>query len=167
MKNNKAPGPDRISNEILKILADNIERLLTKLFNKSFWEEKVPYQWKTAEIIVIFKKGDRQEIANYRPISLMSNVGKLFTSIIKNRICIRLDENHGREQAGFRKDFSIVDQIFIINQLIENANEYNIKIHFMLIDFKKAFHSVSHNYLWKVLAKQEIPLKWIRIIKNT
>lgn len=91
-------------------------------------------------------------------------MSKIFTTLlIKNRISRRLDENQGREQAGLRKYFSTVDQIFTLNHLIEKANEYNFEINLMLIDFKNAFDSINHEHLWEAIKKHRVPPKWIRI----
>ena len=62
----------------------------------------------------IFKKGNRKDIKNYRPICLLSNMYKLFTKIITTRLDKKLDENQPREQAGFRSKYSTTDHIIII-----------------------------------------------------
>ncbi len=120
LKPGKMAGRDQIGNEMLKEFTSELMHPLKIILNETIKEEKIPYQWRAAEIILLFKKGNKEMINNYRPISLTSNISK----IIKERIYNQLDENQGREQAGFRKDFSTIDQIFTINQLLEKAKEY-------------------------------------------
>ncbi len=101
-------------------------------------EEEVPIQWNEAEIILIFKKRNKNEIKNYRPISLTSNLGKTFMKILKDRLDPQLDSQQPREQAGFRKNYWTIDQIFIIKPIIEKANEYNLKASFFIYRLRKS-----------------------------
>ncbi|GBP80705.1 LINE-1 retrotransposable element ORF2 protein [Eumeta japonica] len=114
LKSDKAPGPDGITNEILKESKRVITPVLTDMFNEILNTETIPQRWTETNIILLYKKGDKYEIGNYRPISLMSNIYKLFTKIILNRIEKRLDEHQPIEQAGFRKDYSVLDHIHVV-----------------------------------------------------
>lgn len=78
-------------------------------------------------MILLYKKGDKADIKNYRPVSLLSHFYKLFTRVIMNRIERIMDGNQPREQAGFRKDLLTVDHPQSINQLIEKSAEYQKK----------------------------------------
>ncbi len=72
----------------------------------------------------------------------------------------------GREQADFGKGFSIIDQMFILNQLVEKVKEYNMDLYFLFMDFQKAFDTIDHNILWEALKNQGIHRKYINIIKK-
>ncbi len=157
LKKGKAAGPDMV---------DILVPHLTNLFNEVIENNWVPEQWYTAEIILLYKKGSRENIENYRLVSLTSNISKIFTTVVKNRIYNQLDMNQGREQAGFKKNFSTLDNIFALNQIMEKTIEYNMKIKLMFIDFKKAFNCVDHEYLWGTLQKQGISEYWIRVIRK-
>lgn len=163
---NKVAGPDRIENDILKRCAEVLAQPLTDLFNLIVKTGEVPSQWRLAEIILIHKKGDRKNLNNFRPISLASNLSKIFLKIVKERIFEKLDFNQANEQAGFRKKRSTVDQLFVINQLLERAREYSIKLNLLFIDYNKAFDSVFHNKVWEALGNQGIESKWTNVIKN-
>lgn len=166
LRKNRAPGPDRIENEILKSCANALTVPLTILFNKIIETKIVPTQWNIAEIILLHKKGPRENINNYRPISLTANLSKVFLKIIKNRTYPLLDRNQPCEQAGFRKKYSTVDHIHAVNQLFEKAREYNVEINALFIDFNKAFDTVYHEKIWEALARQGTPVTFIKILQN-
>ncbi len=86
--------------------------------------------------------------------------------VLKERLYKVMDENQGREQAGFRHDHSTIDQIFILNQIIQKANEYQIQVNLLLIDFQKAFDTVEHWYTWETLKSQGVGMNYIRIIRS-
>lgn len=100
-KEEKAAGPDGIHNEILKHSKEVLTLVLTEMFNKVISTEIIPQQWTESNIILLYKKGDKHDIGNYRPISLMSNIYKVFAKIILKRIEKTLDEHQPIEQAGF------------------------------------------------------------------
>lgn len=77
-----------------------------------------------------------------------------------------LDENQPKEQAGFRSDFSTMDHIHVIKQVIEKSNEYGKIYYLAFVDYNKAFDSIKHTHIWEALKSQGINPKYIRIIKN-
>ena len=81
-----------------------------------------PAKWNNAVITILFKKGDIKKLENYRPISLLSHLYKLFTKVIVNRIKNKLDAYQPREQAGFRSGYSTSDHLQAIKTLIENTS---------------------------------------------
>ncbi len=166
LKSGKADGPDNIANETLKIFGEACAPYLTKLFNDMVEKNWVPSQWKLEKIILLFKKGEREDINNCRPITLSSNLSKVFMTVLKNRIYNTLEENQSKEQAGFKKKLSTTDNIFVINQIIKKATEYNFEVKFLFIDFNKAFDSITHDLMWKALINQSISGKLIEIIRN-
>lgn len=115
----KAPGPDRITNELLRGTINEISPILTRVLNETLYTGIIPRNWANSHIILIHKKGPKDDIGNYRPISLISNAYKVFAKVILNRISNSLDENQPVEQAGFRKEFSTIDHIHTIEQLIQ------------------------------------------------
>lgn len=109
-----------------------LEGPLIKIFNMILEEKEIPNQWKLAEIMLIHKKGNQNDIENYRPISLTSNVRKLFMKIIKNRIYNTLDSQQPEEQAGFRRKYSTIDHIHTLKQILEKTSEYKINLYIAL-----------------------------------
>ncbi len=126
-----------------------------------------PYRMENSGNNPNFEKRERDNINNYRPITLISHISKILTTIIKNRVNKQFEWNQGMEQAVYRKNYSTIDHIFVINQIIEKAIEYNFEVKILFIDFNKAFDSVNHRYyLWKAMVNQGIE-KWaIQTMKN-
>ena len=100
-----------------------------------------------ANIIILNKKGDKEDIKNYRPISLLSILYKLFTKVLINRLQSQLDSSLSREQAGFRSGYSTMDHLQVGRELIERCNEYEIPLCLGFVDYEKAFDTVNHEIL--------------------
>lgn len=165
-KIDKTPGSDQITNELLKSVASTIAPILTELFNDIIETEDIPTDWTKSTIILLHKKGDKGDIGNYRPISLMSNVYKVFSKIILSRITTTLDENQPKEQAGFRSKFSTIDHIHVVRQIIQKYKEYNKSFYVGFVDFNKAFDSLEHSFIWQALQSQGVEAKFIKILQN-
>ncbi len=116
----KSVGPDGIQNEFIKYLpAVGIDNLLG-IFNNIFGIEKPPADWIQSITAMIYKKGDSKDPMNYRPISLLNHLLKIFTQIIQTRLSAWADENGSLPacQAGFREGRSTEDQVFCLNTAI-------------------------------------------------
>ncbi|CAB3228197.1 unnamed protein product [Arctia plantaginis] len=163
-KTDKAPGSDQITNELLKTTASVIAPILTNLFNEILRTENIPPDWMKSTIILLHKKGDKGDINNYRPISLMSNIYKVFSKIILSRIANVLDENQPKEQAGFRSNCSTIEHIHVLRQVLQKYREYKKTYYIGFVDFHKAFDSLEHKYIWKALKCQGVQMKYIRIL---
>ena len=156
LKRGKAPGEDGI----LQDGGEPIVKALTKLFNRSLTEGNVPCSWKNASVVILHKKGDTAEIKNYRPISRLPVMYKVFSQVLLQRMLRTLDQNQPREQAGFRSGFSTIDHIHVVSQLQEKANEYNIPLCFAFVDYEKAFDSIE----FKALKNQGVDPAYINLI---
>jgi hypothetical protein len=86
LKNGKAPGEDGVTTELLKAGGKPVLRELQKLFNAVLFEGRTPEAWNRSVVVLFFKKGDKSLLKNYRPISLLSHVYKLFSRVITNRL---------------------------------------------------------------------------------
>ena len=166
MKNGKEAGKDQVNIETLKAGDETIAKQLAKLYTKCITERYIPKTWKEANMVIFFKKGNRKDIKNYRPICLLSNMYKLFTKIITTRLEKKLDENQPREQAGFRSKYSTTDHIHAINQLKEKCREYNIPLCVAFVDYEKAFDSVQTQAILTSLQEQGIEDVYIEILKD-
>ncbi|CAH2085229.1 unnamed protein product [Euphydryas editha] len=97
----------------------------------------------------------------------MSNIYKVFSKVILNRITKALDDNQPREQAGFRSGYSTLDHIHVVKQVIEKSKEFNMPLYCCFVDYSKAFDSLEHGKIWQALKNQGIEHKYIRIIRNS
>ena len=118
----KSPCPSDNINEYIKSTKNLFIPLCDKLFNCVLDTGFIPTTWLEKVVIPIFKnKGDPKSPSNYRPITILSRLGKLFTAILNNRLKVFLDNNNILEenQAGFRKEYSCTDHIFTLYALFE------------------------------------------------
>jgi len=165
-KANKAPGEDRITADMLKADSSLSAEILEQTFNQVWNEEKVPDTWKKGIIVKLPKKGDLSLCGNWRGINLLSVPGKIFCRVLLQRIKQGIDKQLREEQAGFRSGRSCNDQIFVLRTIVEQSIEWNSSLYINYIDFEKAFDSVHHPSLWKILELYGFPTKVINIIKD-
>ncbi|CAD6185922.1 unnamed protein product [Caenorhabditis auriculariae] len=151
LKVGTAAGPDNISSELLKAGGDSLYRLLARHFSKYLSEASIPEQWKTSKTILIPKKGDLTDLNNFRPISLLSVVYKLFTKVI----------------AGFRRNYSCLDHIHALTQVVERHREHQMPLALAFVDYYKAFDSVEINAVLNALASAGVATKYVELIANS
>ena len=145
----KATGPDKIPTSLLKNLAAELSTPLTILFNKSLSEGYVPSQWKEAEVIAIFKKGNKNLSNNYRPVSLTSVLCKTLESFVTDSLQNYMENNKffSECQHGFRKHRSCVTQLLEVMNDFTNLIDNGHNIDVLYLDFSKAFDTVPHERL--------------------
>lgn len=169
LKNNKSAGADNIVNEHLKNTLDIMLPIYKQLFNLILDRGIVPTNWTLGTILPIYKnKGDKLLPENYRPITLVSCLGKLFTALINARLN-KYAEKHetiSSCQAGFRKGFSTADNLFIINNLIDLIRSKKKKLYCTFVDFKQAFDMVWRQGLWSKMIDYQVNGKCLTLIKN-
>jgi hypothetical protein len=154
----------------LKYAGNLIVPFLTKLFNKLYDSRQFPSAWCKSVIIPLFKKGDENNPDNYRGISLLSIVSKVFTSILNTRLYkwAEKEEKISREQAGFRKKYSTTDHIFTLTSLVNSKlnSRRRGKVYAAFIDYKKAFDTVNRDKLWDTLEKLKTSSKLVSMLKS-
>jgi hypothetical protein len=145
----KAMGPDGISNRLIKETSTAISEPLSTLFNKSFMMGKVPKIWKEANLSPIFKKNDKSLVSNYRPISLLSCIGKVQERIVYMHLYKYLKENQllTWKNSGFKELDSAINQLLFITDKIHKALEAGREICMVFLDVFKAFDCVWHSGL--------------------
>ena len=128
MKNGTATGNDHINIDTLKAGEDAISKAVAQPYTKCLSDRRIPTAWKNAKMVIIFKKGYRKELNNYKQICLLSNLYNVPTKVLTKRLEMTLDENQPRDKAGFRSRYSTTDHIHVVNQLKEKCREYNIPL---------------------------------------
>ena len=153
LKRGRAAGPDEVLAEMLKCSTYGMKRVLCRFFNAVFFKGQFPMNWTRSSIVPIFKKGDPTSPDNYRGICLSSVFSKVYTSIITKRIqdwaeAINIIDE---EQAGFRRGYSTIDNMFILHSIVHRYLDRKRKLYVAFVDFRKAFDTVDRLALWKIL----------------
>ena len=146
---NKAQGPDNIPPWILQSCAEEIAPVLQDLFQDSIDQGHLPTQWRKANICAIFKKGDKSQPENYRPVSLTSVVCKMLEHIVHSHIMKHFEVNNllVDSQHGFRAKRSRETQLLQTVHDLTSSFEKNNTTHMAILDFSKAFDKVPHERL--------------------
>jgi endonuclease/exonuclease/phosphatase family metal-dependent hydrolase len=165
----KASGPDDISNRVLKNLPITTIKLLTKIFNACMKISYFPLVWKIGKIIPIAKpNGDSSDPKCYRPISLLSNIGKIFERLILEKLQSfeALNKIFIKQQFGFRSEHSTVHQVLRITEDAALGFNNNKSTGLVTLDLEKAFDSVWHDGLLHKLSELKTPLPLLGIISS-
>jgi len=169
LKNDKSPGLDMVSNEMLKAASKALMPCLHKLFNRIFTTGEYPEQWCTGIVTNIHKKGSFLDPQNYRSITITSSIGKLFNSIMNTRLESFLEEHNiiSPYQIGFQKGSSTADHIFSLKTIINKyTNKDGEKLYACFVDFKQAFDRVWHQGLFLKLAQIGINNNFFHYIRT-
>ena len=149
MKDNKSPGVDGIPPKLLMETVDLISIPLARVFNLSLKEGVVPFEWKEANIIPLFKKGSRNKSENYRPVSLTSVICKLLERLIKDHMVDFLVKHKllNSSQHGFLKARSCLTNMLCFLEEITKWIDVGSPVDIIYLDFQKAFDKVPHQRL--------------------
>ena len=169
LKVKKATGYDNISNRVLKNLPFSATTVLTNLFNACLKLCYFPNSWKKGKIIAIPKPDkDHSDPLNYRPITLLPTMGKVFEKLVLIKL-INFEENNNiiiPEQFGFRSAHSTTQQVLRITENIALNFNNNLSTGMTLLDIEKAFDCVWHDALLFKLCKTKYPVYLIKLIKS-
>lgn len=143
----KAIGIDGIPPLLLKISADIITKPLTCLINQSIKEGVFPTLAKTAAILPVFKKDDRSQKKNYRPLSILSALSKIFGKILNEQILLFMDNRFSPYISAYRKGYSTQHVLMrLVEEWKESLDNKNL-VGAVLMDLSKAFDCIPHDLL--------------------
>lgn len=168
-KKGKATGPDNIYAEVIKLVGDQEEKgldLLTSLFNAIYKSGTIPSDWLKSTFIAIPKKTHASCCDDYRMISLMSHVLKIFLRIIHTRIYRKCEYQLDETQFGFRNGYGTREALFSLNVLTKRCRDMNVNVFACFINYKNAFDCVKHYKMIEILKATGIDREEIRIISN-
>ena len=165
-KENKAPGNDRISYEFYKNAPQTFLIEFLSFLNHVFLREEIPNSFRSSIIIPLYKKGDINSVSNYRGLTLLDTSYKIFTGILLKRIESWLIYNNvlNEYQAGFRKGYSTIDNIFNLTSIVKLRSTEKKKTFAFFVDFSCAFDLIPRNSLFYKLSVLRLSSKLIRII---
>ena len=167
LKSDKASGPDGLSNRILKELSHELSSPLCSLFNKSSSLGKFPSPYKDANVPPVHKKGDLSLVSNYRPISLLNSVAKLFEKLVFKYLYNHLQDNNilSSLQSGFIPGDSTVNQLAYLYHMFTEALDAGKEVRTVFCDISKAFDHVWHEgliYKLKAAGVSGDVLRWFQ-----
>ena len=166
---NKAPGPDQLTNRVIKNLPLHTILFLTNLFNSILRLQYFPSTWKTSTIILIPKAGKPTHIPeNHRPISLLSSFSKLLERIILTRLNTIITDLQliPNDQHGFRAQHSTIHQLTRVTNHISNNLNRQCPTAAVFLDVSKAFDRVWHEGLLYKMYTSQIPIPFIKLIHS-
>jgi hypothetical protein len=173
MKNLKiknCEGYDRLPLRILSEGAEILAPVLANLFDKIYHERAVPSQWKTAKVIPLHKKGDFSDIKNYRPISNLCTMSKIFEKLVLKRLWQISDKHRidltGDTQHGFKPKRSTITAALTIQSIISRALNEDKFVVAASLDLSAAFDVVNRDLLFTRLETMGIPQDVVEILKD-
>ena len=141
---------------------------LVTIFNHIFDNGIYPEAWTKGVIVPIHKKGDKTNPSNYRGITLVNVIAKIFSLTLRNRInnWCETEDKLNDAQFGFRDSRSTVDCIYILHTVIQKVLAQKQKLYCAFIDYEKAFDTVIHDALWIKLVQSGISSKMLTMLKS-
>ena len=166
LKKGKSAGVDDIISEWLMYGGERMNQALWVLLSQAWRSEVAPSDWSKGLISPIYKDGDHRDALNYRGITLLSVIGKLYTSVINERLMVWCADGEvlSDEQGGFKRFRGCTEQIFILSEVIKLRKKNPTFT--MFIDVKKAFDGVFRDGLWIRLWEAGVRGKIWRVIKQ-
>ena len=154
LQNGKARGWDNIPNEALKNLPEIMLVKITELFNKIKSTGVMPHGWNRGRVTLVHKRGLREVLGNYRPLTVIISLSGLYSRVLNERLTTAVETHNllGEIQNGFRKDRCAADNSFVLDTILWKARATNKKVHLGFIDISKAYDTVNRSILWKKLA---------------
>ena len=169
LDNKKANGPDKLPTTLLTITAFEIADVVTFLFFQSYETGQLPKDWRNAHVVPVFKKGEKYDPCNYRPVSLTAVLCKIMEHLIYRNIIHHLEDNETlfANQHGFRKNHSCESQLILtVEDLAKNLHvDHGDQMDMIILYFSKAFDKVPHQRLISKLQFYGIQgntLMWIK-----
>ena len=144
---NKACGPDNVSARIIVECAEELVTPLTKICNASLRSGVFPERWKRANIIPIYKKGDKKVPSNYRSVSLLPLFGKILERIVYEQLYTHVSPALCSEQHGFIPRRSCITNLAVYLQSAWEAISDGYQTDAIYTDYSAAFQSVNHSLL--------------------
>lgn len=168
LKDKKSPGIDNIRAETIKLIAYQIADPLTHIVNLSIKTGNYPSSFKTSVTVPIYKNGDKTEVSNYRPISLITTFSKIFEKILKTRLTSFIQKYKllSPMQFGFKAGKSTQDAIIELTSYIYDKLDKGKPCLTVFLDLAKAFDTVSHIDLIDTLEKSGIRGKTLELLNS-
>ena len=181
LKNYKACGTGGCPSELLKyaLLPDDdpdvplpdeldVASHLAHLLNIVFEAGEVPTDWNTVLVSPIFKKGDKGDTRNYRPIAVSDCFEKLYASVLNARLVQWLEANGLRApcQSGYRPHLGTEHQLFALRHIVEDCRRKHLPLYACFLDFAKAYDSVPRHLLWHIMQQIGVHPRFLGAVQS-
>ena len=166
LKTGISPDSNGIRAEDIKACDDETREMVRQLFNEIIKRNNFTPEWKKVKIKVIHKKGDVENVSNYRPVCSLLAMYKLFSTILYGRLYPMLDQKQAEDQAGFRKTYQTTDHLATYRLIEQKCHEWRIKMWTATVDFTKAFDSISHNSIWETLLSCNVDHEYVSLLRK-
>ena len=165
---NKAHGHDQISIRMLKICDKAISKPLHLVFSSCMDSGMFPTKWKMANVVPVYKKDDKQNVKNYRPVSLLPIFGKIFERLIYKEMYAFFIENNliSQNQSCFKQGDSCINQLLSITHDIYQSLDQSYEVRGVFLDILKAFDKVWHKGLLYKLAQNGINGPLLKLLND-
>ena len=163
----KATGLDGIGPRLLKIAPNALTPSITYMINKSIESGVFPGTWKNAKVNPIFKAGDKDNVNNYRPISILPTLSKIIEKWTESKLMLYLNKHTllHKNQSGFRKNYSTESALILMtDSWLKSINDGKL-VGCAMIDFRKAFDLVDHQLLLnklRIYRFSDLSLSWFK-----
>ena len=167
MKSGKSPGFDGLNSEFYQCFWSDIEDLFNSVMNYIYERQEMSFTQRLAIIDLIFKKGERTSLKNYRPLSLTNTDYKIIAFVLARRLQTVIDKLIGKQQSAYIKGRNISENARLILDIFDYCDSTDTDGLLLLLDFEKAFDSVEWNFLFKTLEKFNFGpnfISWVKIL---
>ena len=167
LKLGKSGGPDGLVAEMIINTTNGISTILLPLFNKILTLGEYPENWSLSILCPIHKSGSMSDPNNFRGVSLIDILNKILTGMMYNRIYNWAEDNSklSESQAGFRKGYSTIDNIFTLMSLGQKyLSKKGGRFYCLFVDFSKAFDRIDHKILINSLIKKGFHGRMLKLL---
>ena len=164
----KAAGHDDVINEFIVNASLGVRIIILTIFNNILKLEHFPSSWAIGNIVPVFKKGVRTDLNNYRGITLLSCMAKLFTRLMNNRLSEWAERENkiSNNQYGFRRGRGTTDCIFILKGLIDLMIARGKKLYALFVDYEKAYDYLDRSAVFYKLSRNGVSSKCINVLRS-
>ena len=166
MNLNKSPGCDGLSVEFYRCFWGDIKHMVTDSLNAGFDKGELSCTQSQAIVTLLYKKGNKNHLDNWRPISLLNIDYKLVARVLTFRLKKVIHSIVSEDQFGFMKDRSAAECIRLVQDIIDYCQHTDTPGVVMSLDFKKGFDTIDHNFLFNLLQELKFKADFIRWIKT-